>query len=227
MAKTRNASRLEEQAKERGRIGESSTGNQELGSDNQENRSDGSGFTLPSKKHRFSELEDDEIPPEKNSAPSNKNQDSELEDQIPQQKLPPTGAGSRYCFKKTLNEHAVNPESARLYLDEYEASTIIKRLKIVGNTQNSRLHPRGLVVFDEVDRRWEMLLSQCTYGGKVCYKLGGEWREFVATHNLRNGEKIAFYKNLDKTICDDHYYIIKTAARKRDGKKADDVVSTE
>lgn len=120
MVKRKNASSLKKQGKGKAKVEKSII---ELNSDDdksmdpsQENQSDGSGLTLPSKKRKPDvivsapsnsqpiELEDNEIPQKNISATSNKNQESEFEDdEIPLQKKPDQidrnvpGPGSRYC----------------------------------------------------------------------------------------------------------------------------------
>ncbi|KAL6555627.1 hypothetical protein OROHE_007299 [Orobanche hederae] len=68
----------------------------------------------------------------------------------------------------------------------------------------------NLLVFDEYDRVYNMLLSECSFG-KMAYSITAEWDTFVRVHKLKAGDDIFFHRiNLEAlNASDDYCYILK------------------
>ncbi|KAI3461861.1 hypothetical protein Pfo_018524 [Paulownia fortunei] len=195
----------------------------------QENQSDGSGTPLPFKKRWADEadaqqefdLEVDEIPQENTGAASNKHKESKVDDdQVPLKKTYDQSEmqESKYFF--TVDHQRLIEvllyENYRLYLDPYDASILTNCPELIDYPPCS--YTKNILVFDGDDRRYDMVLSQYTSGGWIRYSLSADWNRFVRVHNLKAGDEITFYKNLDKSVSDDYYYILKYFRRPADRK---------
>ncbi|KAL6555661.1 hypothetical protein OROHE_007333 [Orobanche hederae] len=141
------------------------------------------------------------------------------EDKSPDGKRKP-GPGSRVvpydgiCLSKTLSASEVvhhHDGKPRLYLDAYEAGHLI------GCPDIFHKYPLGtllenLLVFDEDDRPYDMLLSHFKRddgGGELIYTVDDGWQRFVRIHGLEAGDEISFYRIPDETVHYEPYYVIK------------------
>ncbi|KAL6500015.1 hypothetical protein OROGR_027925 [Orobanche gracilis] len=139
------------------------------------------------------------------------------EDKSPDHKRKP-GPGSRVipydaiCLSKTLSASEVvhHDGKPRLFLDAYEAGHLI------GCPDIFHEYPLGtllenLLVFDEDDRPYDMLLShfKSDGGGELIYTVDDGWQRLVRIHGLEAGDEISFYRIRDETVHYEPYYVIK------------------
>ncbi|KAK4441009.1 hypothetical protein Salat_0435800 [Sesamum alatum] len=123
------------------------------------------------------------------------------------------GPGSRvltseeYCMEKTLTAYEVIPENAKLYLDALDASELTAFPEIVNYPLGT--YSKTLLVYDEDDGRYDMLLKHHVGRGVIGYAVSSGWDGFVRTHDLKAGDVVTFYRVLDESVSDDYYHIVR------------------
>ncbi|KAL3616334.1 hypothetical protein CASFOL_039724 [Castilleja foliolosa] len=89
---------------------------------------------------------------------------------------------------KTLFAHHEN--MFRLYFDATEA------WHLTHNDRVLRHWPimKNLLVYDESDMPYDMMLMHMKRDGEVSYTLGSGWHRFVSSHGLKAGDKVNIYR---------------------------------
>ncbi|KAL8026895.1 hypothetical protein ABFX02_14G059700 [Erythranthe guttata] len=108
-------------------------------------------------------------------------------------------------LSKKLASYDVIKENAVLCLDYYEALLLTDDPEMA--------HENTIIVYDEANRKYYMVLSKHERsGGRVRYELGGDWKYFVRSHNLKSGDELLFHQILgeeDSTIRDQNCYAVR------------------
>ncbi|KAL3649266.1 hypothetical protein CASFOL_005669 [Castilleja foliolosa] len=121
-------------------------------------------------------------------------------------------AGSRpfpreaICLSKILN---ADEFTYQLFFDVYDAIILADNPK-VAEIPPGQISTKFLV-FDEVNRRYEMTLSHSTrrgpQGAVHGFCLDG-WARFHRDNKLGQGDQVAFYKFLDRDVSSGYYYVV-------------------
>ncbi|GFQ00141.1 hypothetical protein PHJA_002158100 [Phtheirospermum japonicum] len=140
---------------------------------------------------------------------SEKPSDDVAEDKRRKKNLP--GPGSRpmpteaCCLSKIITSQELVLENPKLYFNLQNAIDLTGCPDIVQ-------HPRGtyskdLYVFDKDDRQYTMKLSDCVSGGpETSYVLNTGWSTFLRTQGLKEGDRLVFYRFIEKSVYEEGYY---------------------
>ncbi|GFQ00140.1 myomodulin neuropeptides 1 [Phtheirospermum japonicum] len=106
-------------------------------------------------------------------------------------------------LSKTLTAAEVG---SRLFFDVYDA------IVLADNPRVAEILPGDIsmefMVFDGDNRQYDMtLLHHVRRGGIIGFCLDG-WDGIVRNHDLRQGDRVAFYKFLDRRISNGYYYVV-------------------
>ncbi|XP_012833523.1 PREDICTED: uncharacterized protein LOC105954400 [Erythranthe guttata] len=108
-------------------------------------------------------------------------------------------------LSKKLASYDVIKENAVLCLDYYEALLLTDDPEMA--------HGNTIIVYDEANRKYYMVLSKHERsGGRVRYELGGDWKYFVRSHNLKSGDELLFHQIIDEedsSIRDQNCYAVR------------------
>ncbi|KAL6555623.1 hypothetical protein OROHE_007295 [Orobanche hederae] len=125
------------------------------------------------------------------------------------------GPGSRpltsefICLSKTLTSYEVVQDNPKLYFDPNDAITLTNSPEI--ERCPPRTYSKVLMVFDEDDRQYMMRLSHDNPGGghgETSYSLNTGWGAYLRAHDLKEGDRLAFYRFPDESVVEDCYYVL-------------------
>ncbi|KAL3649265.1 hypothetical protein CASFOL_005668 [Castilleja foliolosa] len=131
---------------------------------------------------------------------------------LPDQQQRNETAGSRpfpreaICLSKILNGDEFKTQ---LFFDAYDAIILADNPK-VAKIPLGQISMEFLVI-DEVNRRYEMTLSHSMRrgpGGAIYGFCLYGWDGFHRDNKLRQGDKVAFYKFLDRNVSSGYYYVV-------------------